>query len=94
MTLGSILSQRRKYPIHSDTRISHLIPSNGASSAVQFMTLTNYLSYLLLISAFNFEAIPDFSIAYTREAPADEAKKLKTPVPAPTSITIFPAVTY
>jgi hypothetical protein len=32
---------------------------------VQFMTLTNYLSYLLLTSAFNLDTIPDFSIAYT-----------------------------
>jgi hypothetical protein len=72
---------------------SHLIPSNGASSAVQFMTLTNYFSYLLLTSAFNLDTIPDFSIAYTTEAPAYYAKKLKTPVPAPTSITIFPEVT-
>jgi hypothetical protein len=70
MTLGSILSHSRKYPIHSETRISHLIPSNGASSAVQFMTLTVCFSFLLLISLFNFDAIPDFSIAYTTEAPA------------------------
>ena len=88
-TRASVISSKERFSKERSSKISRRVASLSTRPLITFTTFRRRASLATILA--QWSAMSLASTAYTRRAPASAAKHERTPLPAPTSITIAPS---